>query len=214
MTQQPELNYAEREIQAFAGGADPEQQAQWLVEHHMLDAVTTPYEVSADTNWVRPGAETYILQFSILTPRTQARFIAKACIKVPVAECLQEWLDRRHLLADLGVATPQLHAVGRGTIIEEYIPYDLPTAYQRSTPPQRTQLRAAYTDTYQRVWNSGFRPISLHDARSRGSDVLLVDFGSDLGGRQAQDTPSATPEDAYTKAQSSLEQLLGASFAE
>lgn len=214
MTQQSGLNYAEREIQAFAGGASAKQQAQWLVEHHMLDAVTTPYKVSADTKWVRPGAETYILQFSILTPEARARFIAKACIKVPVADCLQEWLDRRSLLADMGVATPQLHAVGRGTIIEEYIPYDLPTAYQQCTDPERAGLTTAYTDTYRRVWDSGFRPLSLHDARSRGSDVVLVDFGSDLGGRQEQGATPTTTKDLYAEAQFSLRQLLDASFRE
>jgi hypothetical protein len=103
-------------------------------------------------------------------------------MKIPILPSLGDWLKRREMLIEHGVAVPQLHAVNRGVLIEEYIPHDFHSTFIAADAQSRAQLRQQFIETYKRVHKLGFRPISLHDARTRGQDVVLVDFGSDLGG--------------------------------
>lgn len=50
----------------------------------------------------------------------------------------------------------------------------------------------------------GFNVISLHDARSRGNDIVLIDFGSDIGGYSENSKDNATINE---KAQRELDRI-------
>jgi hypothetical protein len=50
----------------------------------------------------------------------------------------------------------------------------------------RHQLDAQHASMMSTIYELGFHPVGLHDLRSRGSDVVMIDFGSDLGAPRAQ----------------------------
>jgi len=179
-------DHARQEIDQFSGYTTAPEQGAWLFAHGMLRDPYADYQLVTERPWERPGSEAYVMQFAITGPDGLAsHFIAKACIKIPVTPSLGDWLMRREVLAQRGVVVPRLHAVNRGVLIEEYIPYDFRSAYHMADDRNRGQLAEAFIDTYRRVYETGFRPTSLHDVRSHGSDVVMVDFGSDLGGIHA-----------------------------
>jgi len=145
------------------------------------DAVASLETVS---DWHRSGAETYGLHFAVVTRSGQRReYFMKACVAFPVgislAEIFAEWLSRRLVVQELGIGTPRLYGSGAATLVEEYIAYPLAEAF--AFTPDRESLLRAVAATAARLVNGGFGPLSAHDWRSRGDDVVLVDFGQDLG---------------------------------
>lgn len=159
------------------------EQGAWLIERGMLQPGATEFTITTEQPWAMPGSESYTMQFTVSDANNDLqRFIAKACVKLPIVPSLNDWISRRLLLGQHGIAVPRLYAVKRGILIEECIPYRLQDAYRVASPEVQASLRSQFTQIYNRVHELGFRPISMHDARSRGDDVVLVDFGSDLGG--------------------------------
>jgi hypothetical protein len=176
-------NVAAAELRSFSGAATQPEEAAWLVEHGMLAQPETPYDIVTDADWAMPGSEAYILHFSVRPEACPpARFVMKACMVAPATATVDDWVQRRSLLATHQVEVPRLHAAERGTLIEEYISHDLRAAYRQGEADTRAQLADNFKRTFRLVREAGFRPLGLHDVRSRGSDVVLIDFGSDLGG--------------------------------
>lgn len=115
----------------------------------------------------------------------------KACVAYEGGTSLPDifatWLARRETVTRAGVSTPRLHAAGRALLVEEYVPLTLTEAL--SSGQHRPELMQAIGATVARLLNAGFVPLSVHDWRSRGQDVVLVDFGQDLGPpNRAQDS--------------------------
>lgn len=144
--------------------------------------VTDNSQIEIINDWKRGGTETYVSDFIFTSNEDSRHLIAKACVKFGPREAMSDWLDRRQKMQENGVLFPQLVAVDGATIVEEYIPLTFAQAYRQSDENQREILRKAYIDTYKRICGAGFSPISLHDVRSRGVDIVVVDPGQDIGG--------------------------------
>ena len=108
---------------------------------------------------------------------------------------MQEWLRRRTVLEESGISVPRLYAVGSATLIEEYIPFSLKDAFNAGNQSQKKNIAGSLLQTYKELATLGFRPRLMNDLRSRGDDVVLVDFGEDLGGRSDTVAPSPFSEE-------------------
>jgi hypothetical protein len=157
-------------------------EVQWLTEIALIDTPSTPYSFGLIQDWHRPGSESYILDFEINTAEKDTRLIAKACIKMGPVQTVVEWHNRRQRVASAGIEVPKLYSTHRADYIEEYIPMELKAAYSIADAENRNKIENSFMDTYKKLVKLGFSVISLHDVRSRGDDVVLIDFGSDLGG--------------------------------
>jgi len=140
--------------------------------------VERPDDIHLIQDWRRGGAETYVTVFEV----GGRKLIAKACIKLPPGEVVREWLERRRIMSENGVVFPEVIAVDSATIIEEFIPLEFIQAYKFADEGEREQLENGFLCTYKRIYGSGFSPTSLHDLRSHGDDVVVVDVGEDIGG--------------------------------
>ena len=143
--------------------------------------------------WFRSGAETYLLQFAIKYEGTIIRqCVMKACVTfsgIALSEVFAAWLSRRELVGKLNISTPKLYITGDALLVEEYIPLTLTDALSASC--NSPALLRALGLTLNKLAKAGFRPVSIHDWRSRGDDVVLIDFGSDLGAPSDILTPSS-----------------------
>jgi hypothetical protein len=149
----------------------------------LIPNTAAPFEVVTTQNWYQAGAETYILLFEIRRPDGVRGFVVKACVSVgkSLKETVVDWVGRRTLLNELGVATPALVGVNGADIVEEYIPHELLDALSLTDSAGRSRLLANLGRTAGLLVRAGFAPLSAHDWRSRGDDVVLIDFGQDLG---------------------------------
>jgi hypothetical protein len=141
--------------------------------------------ISAPEGWFRSGAETYLYRFRLRKEGLDTSLVLKACVAYAPATTLdavlQAWMDRRQLLASHGVRTPQLYAWGDGVILEEDVPFELKEML-RERSPSMDLLLFSMAETGGAVTSLGFLPVSLfEDLRSHGEDVVMVDFGQDLG---------------------------------
>jgi|GEM_PF-5768294 len=150
-------------------------------------------------DWRQLGHETFILEFQVVENRPNRLrsrdYLVKACVvgtSGSLHKTLLEWVERRHHLQRLGISVPNLVGTGRALLIEEKIPNKL-YSYIHSVPNEQTRKRLIQSmlETAATLHLAGYNPISLHDWMSRGNDVVLVDFGSDLG------PPGATPPDPF-----------------
>jgi hypothetical protein len=160
----------------------------------VVDSEVSSFELVPEGGWMAGGAETYLFRFFVRTSSSEVRLLLKAVTAFGgggVGEIADEWVRRRLVLRGMGVSVPTLYAVQRATLLEEYIPYSLPEAIALSGENE-TAVRAECVEMAAAVGRAGFRPVSLfYDARSRGSDVVMVDFGSDLGARGEDSRRSA-----------------------
>jgi hypothetical protein len=169
------------ELQNLAGQDDL---SDWLRSIRLIGQQDALLRLETTRDWHRSGAETYSLLFAAVTAAGQRHeFFMKACVSygagVALKEIFAEWLSRRSLVRELGVGTPRLYATGPALLVEEYITYELSEAVAR--PGQHQKLLRSIGATAGLLIRAGFSPISAHDWRSRGDDVVLVDFGQDLG---------------------------------
>lgn len=142
--------------------------------------------LSVVSDWHRSGAETYLLVFDVLSSNQDPKRLAlKACTPsvgsgVALKVIMSAWLRRRSVLSAAGVSTPTLYGSGDGLILEEFVPLSLLEALEeQGSVPLLISDAAMALGTVQAL---GFRPVSiLSDFRSRGSDVVMIDFGADLG---------------------------------
>jgi len=167
-----------REV-AGAGSFDEALRALGMVAENEGEAL-----VVEETAWTRAGSETYVFRFSVQPPRKAPRaFLLKACVAFSPGsspdEILDSWIERRAILSRLGVGTPRLHGRGKGIIVEEYVKYSLREVLARD-PKKSTLIDMAHLAGALVV--SGFASVQpFRDLRSRGDDVVMIDFGADIG---------------------------------
>lgn len=154
----------------------------------VLESSTEDFEIRCASEWCRSGAETWALMFTVRrTSRVAGNLplIVKACAPVlasrPIIEICDEWFERRAILAREGVEVPRVFGRENAMWLEEFVPYSLADRLSESAD---IHLVDAFCNTLLNVVHSRFGPLSVHDWRSRGGDVVLVDFGSDLGGQR------------------------------
>ena len=95
---------------------------------------------------------------------------------------LQEWIERRNILSDNGISTPDLITYGNGIIIEELIPFTLRQVLQDADNRSFKQILIGLTMVARTLSHLGFQPIdAFKDIHSRNKDVVMIDFGEDLG---------------------------------
>ena len=136
--------------------------------------------------WERLGGETFIYEFAVdYKTEKSLHFVLKACVSTgygSLTATMNEWVSRRRHLANLGVSTPRLYGFSRATLLEEYVPHELVEFLDHDdSASNRAQLLEGLARTGAILQRSGYRLISAHDWRTRGTDVVVVDFGSDLG---------------------------------
>lgn len=155
----------------------------WLAEKKLIDIDSiNSYSFELLSDWHMPGSESFIMDFQINSLKRTERVIAKACIKMGASAVVQEWISRRELASSAGIEVPKLYSVSGPDILEEYIPQTLKQVYEKSGSDKREHLHHEFLTAYQKLIELGFSPVSLHDVRSHGEDIVIVDFGSDLGG--------------------------------
>jgi hypothetical protein len=152
----------------------------------LLGAEEDDFElISAPEGWYRSGAETYLYRFRVRKEGVETPLVLKACVAysppTTLEAILHNWMERRELLSSRGVLTPKLYAWGYGEVLEEDVLFDLDGLLQKPDPPSDSLL-LAMADVAGVIASLGFLPIGLFgDLRSHGEDVVVVDFGQDLG---------------------------------
>lgn len=142
--------------------------------------------LGGDGKWVRGGAENYIFRFKVEEVGERPKdVIIKACVAYSpgtgLGDILHQCIQRRRLLKANGVQTPHLYGYGDGVIIEEYIEHSLCEVIKMASSNRNDLVRelAIYAAVLSKL---GFAPIGpFQDLRSRGRDVVAIDFGEDLG---------------------------------
>lgn len=176
----------------------------------MTSSRTEQFELIADNKeWIRGGAETYLYRFGIVLSDTKKLdLLIKACVAfspgTDLSKILADWIDRRNLLASNGIETPTLYGWGEGVLIEQFIPHDLNSRFAEAPEnvPVLLDNLVGYAAALSRL---GFAPVSpFHDLRSSGTDVVVVDFGQDLGPPGVADQPRKTIFDMLIAYVSSL----------
>lgn len=150
----------------------------------MLPNADARFDLHEVQDWDAVGSETHLYVFELVSEGVSRRYALKALTSfsgVPLAELTEEWLRRRRICSEAGVGVPPLYATGSSTILEEYVPYGIAEALGMPPSNRRDRLITAIAATCVRLEVAGFDPVSLHDWRSHGYDVVLVDFGEDLG---------------------------------
>jgi hypothetical protein len=142
------------------------------------------------TPWYQGGSETYVTDFLLKREgESPQHLIAKACIKMGARYAMAEWFKRRERLTENGITFPVVHAIDEpgATWVEEFIPYTYKEAYDTGDDQHRSELKRRFVETFLRMEGVGFAPKGLHDLRSHGEDVVVVDVGEDLGGWKEND---------------------------
>lgn len=171
-----------------------------LLALNVIDSLPVQIRLQTVDDWYRAGAETYLYTFQVITPGREVHLALKACIAYApgssLTAILTTWLSRRRVLGEAGVSTPRLFGVGKGVILEEFISHSLGQLlpFQAHADSQLISGLLAYAHVLD---SAGFRPIApFKDLRSRGNDVVAIDFGEDLGPPTAssdRDEPSSIP---------------------
>jgi hypothetical protein len=140
-------------------------------------------EVVDVTEWMPGGAETYILVFDVVTKARASRYLVKASVTLalPPRESIEMWLQRRRLVAQLGIRTPQLVGVGPAGLIEEFVQDELLAAMSGANVEDRRELVGQTAWALGRLSAAGFTLITISDWRAAGTVPVIIDFGADLG---------------------------------
>lgn len=152
---------------------------------HIITEKCWPLNVVKSDSWERGSAETYIYKFWIQESEKQLTgYVIKACVAFSPASSLEailnEWVERRRLVEANGVDTPRLYTYGHGVILEELIPHELKSRVIEASDP--TVLLKQVAVVVGTLLKLGFNSINvLDDLRTRGTDVVMIDFGEDLG---------------------------------
>lgn len=156
---------------------------------HALTIIPSPltsYVLRSDSTWRRGGDETFIFRFWVSTKINQERgYIVKACVSLDIVRgigsIINEWLQRRKILNSQGVSVPLLFYAGQGMIIEEMVPWKL-RDYMADNRDEVLALLGPLVDYTACLSSLRFAPVDgFQDLMTHGSDVVVVDFGQDLG---------------------------------
>lgn len=153
------------------------------------------FVIDATESWWRAGEETYAFRFSIATGDVRHHLFLKACVAYDplctLADILESWIERRRLLSSVGVSTPRLFAYGKGVILEEFVPLELVPLLALAPSLLQDKLLLELASFAGKMALCGFCPLDPYsDLRSRGTDVVVVDFGQDLGAPHVDATAS------------------------
>jgi len=150
---------------------------------NLVSAVATSLGIKEIRDWHRAGAETYQYHFEVSNQSRKTLCVLKACAAwSPVKsleQILTDWIDRRLLLKARRIQLPLLYGWGHGVLLEEHIPYRLSdiigAGHPNSFLPEIARVAGVLSSLR-------FAPIEpFQDLRSRGRDVVMIDFGEDLG---------------------------------
>lgn len=165
-------------------GAGPRDIVSVLGRLGLVEPGTADCAIVEEGEWIPGGAETYSLRFRVETGAGSEAYLLKSVVAFGgggVGQTGNDWLARRTMLDRAGVRVPRLFAFRKATFLEEYVPRALREVVQRDAGVADT-VRAECIEVAGTIGALGFRPVSLFaDARSHGRDVVLVDFGADLG---------------------------------
>lgn len=133
--------------------------------------------------WHQAGGETFCTDFTFSSGDERVHLIAKACIKTCPAETFRDWLDRRALIEAQNISVPKVILTQKALLVEEFIPYTFKEAYDKGAPNVQEKLKSEFEHMYETIAELGFYAVSFHDIRSRVDDLVMIDFGIDLGGQ-------------------------------
>jgi hypothetical protein len=151
--------------------------------------------IESKEGWFRGGSETYIFKFSVAQENEEPLdCIIKACVAFSPGsspeKILESWIDRRILLQQEGIRTPHLYAKGFGVLIEEGIPFSFKEIFLRSSSKKELFIKELILMAA-KIGKLGFTPIEpFSGLRSRGNDIVIVDFGQDLGSPNPKRAPN------------------------
>ena len=154
-------------------------------------------------DWRRGGAETYIYHFEVIASSGRSvplllKAFTPSTIIGTIDEGLQQLIQRRRLLATNGIAVPVLYYVGRGVVLEQYIPFSLKERLEliARTESMLFAVLVQLFDLAETLDELGFAPIApFDDLRIDNDRVYVIDFGEDLGPPLAV-TPGSVSEDS------------------
>lgn len=156
-----------------------------LLRLKLIRNITDNVTITEDKEWERAGSETYIYRFWVKNSEISSGYVIKACVafspNFDIQSILQEWINRRQLMAQFGISTPKLITYGEGVVIEELIPYLLKDILVKGKYPSENTLidLSIYAGFLQKMKFFAINPFD--DLRSRDNDVVAVDYGQDLG---------------------------------
>ena len=132
--------------------------------------------------WFQRSSETYTAAGGVELDTGKRRFIAKACIKLTPVETIEEWMRRRRILEESGVAVPEIYATEPGTYYEQYLEFTAEDALKAAGPEKGKRLAMEMGRIARAIdENFGFPRPLLADIRSDGEHTYFTDFGEDLG---------------------------------
>src|SRR5262249_43409001 len=157
-----------------------------LAKLGIIANTSADFFIETKSDWHRSGAETYAYIFDVTSASVETRLILKACVafspSATIDQILENWIQRRTLLRNAGVETPVLYAWGIGEILEEYIPFEVSEVLKQANEALRESMLIRLAEAAGCIANAGFAPVdTFSDMRSRGSDIVMIDFGEDLG---------------------------------
>ena len=163
----------------------------------VTSGAASEYRLVVDSDWHRSGAETYSFVFSLVREGVRSSFYLKACTALSfgssVGTVLDEWVGRRKLVSDAGVSTPCLYGVAKACLLEEAVPYLLAEVLNDSRGECRADLLRQLAHYSGVLSVNGFVSLdAFSDLRSRGEDLVAIDFGEDLGPSRMTDRRRAT----------------------
>lgn len=135
-------------------------------------------------DWHKSGSETYSLLFSVSSNDMFSELWMKACTPasfgVQIEQVMTKWVRR---MGDIekwnSVFVPKMYLANDGIIIQEHIPHSLLDVVNVKTVKK---IGDQCYSLIRCLSANNFLPTGIwHDLRSRLDDVVLVDFGEDLG---------------------------------
>jgi len=138
--------------------------------------------------WRRGGGETYVSDFRVVVDGgnlgvTERHIIAKAIITfTDVSDKWREWKKRMSRLNEFGVKTPRTLCFWEGVVFQQFIPHDFRNYFRSCSSDVQQELKKELLETAKRVDEAGFSVTGfLHNLRTGGENIYMVDVGSDLG---------------------------------
>lgn len=133
--------------------------------------------------WTQAHPETFVYRFRIILPRVTHEMLLKAIVAFSMSRSLvelaEEWVARRRLLEAEGIGTSKLYHAKRAVLVEQHIDTKLSDHLKQYPTARLFDQLISFAAILER---HGFRPISpFHGLKTDGRDVLVTDFGQDLG---------------------------------
>jgi hypothetical protein len=133
--------------------------------------------------WTQEHPETFVYRFRIVMPRVTHEVLLKAIVAFSMTKSLVEiageWVARRRLLEGEGIGTSKLYYAKRAVLVEQFVCDKLSDHLKRCPTERLFDQLIKLAGILER---HGFCPVSpFHGLKTDGRDVLVTDFGQDLG---------------------------------